>query len=423
VSGGTTADETKKAVCKAFTAVVKSSELAIDPKSFFMMLATSYAILCRDRRMDLGPLWDAMAGDHPKEQLYGVFLMFRLRAMDLGLKVLLPKAVDALSEDELRQAMQPWTGMMVADEPTPSELIPALGTADFKPFVPEETRRKVVQIVSSSIRNSPIGARFDAAKLTFQIDSAFEALFDGMTFDFAQIFAELRQSQSLDDKDVYWAVARAKIELSAMGLGVIEPPVSLNSIEKQNIVEEIRRTEKQRGTASIDLAQRTGGSGDLADKPPADEPAKRLTKEEKLKEYGLDSVNEKVRRPYRSIALGLFLVAGGVALYLTRPDRELSHEQYQVALPVKSAQLISDTFNCVVDESRWYTYSVEDRAARLAKFQAILQSEGRIPNMQCRDSKGQLVITASGPTKIVGASRFMKGDAAGTLPVANSKKE
>jgi hypothetical protein len=71
LGGGTPADA-KKAVCKAFTSVVKSSSLSLDPKSFFMMLNTNFAVLVRDRRMDLGPLWDAMAAEHPSDQHYGV---------------------------------------------------------------------------------------------------------------------------------------------------------------------------------------------------------------------------------------------------------------------------------------------------------------------------------------------------------------
>jgi hypothetical protein len=413
VSGGTTADETKKAVCKAFTSVVRGSALPIDPKNFFMMVATNYAILVRDRRIDLGPLWDAMAADHPRDALYGVFLMFRLKAMDLGLKVLLPPAVDSLSEDEMRVAMGPWTGMMIPDEPTPSLPIP-LATEDLKPYVAEETRRKVVQIVSSAIRNSPVGSKLDAAKITFRIDSAFDTLFDGNSFDFAQIFEELRRTESLDDTDVFWAVARAKMELTAINIGVIEPQVELNAIEKQNIVDEIRR---------LDL-KRTLTSTDSLEKPAEVEPAKRLTKEEKLKEYGLDSVREKVHSPLRPILLGSIIVIAGVGWFLTRPDRSLGHDHYLAVMPVKSAELVSDTFNCVVDESAWFKYTVDDRAARLLKFEAILASEGLVQNMQCRDTKGELVITASGPGKIVGATPFMKGDGSvrAPTPVAKSKE-
>jgi hypothetical protein len=407
VSGGTTADETKRAVCKAFTSVVKSGLLAVDPKAFFMMLNTNYAMLVQDRRINLGPLWDAMAGQHPAEQLHGVFLVFRLKAMDLGLKVVLPQAVDALSEAEMQQAMRPWQDVVVAEEPTPS--IP-LSTADIKPFVPDESRRQIVQIVSSAIRNSNVGAKFDAAHLTFQIDSAFESLFDGRSFDLAQIFEVLRQSAQIEDADVYTVVARAKMELTPLGFGVIEPKVGLNSIEKQNVVDEIRRADER-------AAKRTGTLDIAADKPP-EESSKRITREERLKEYGLDSVNEKLKKraPIRTIVLGVVAVAAGVTAFLMRPDRPLPHEQYQSVMPVKSAELINGTFQCIVDETKWLALEVKDRDDRLAKFEKMLASEGNVQDMQCRDTQNRLVITTSGPNRIVGAAFFMKGDAHGVIP-------
>jgi hypothetical protein len=426
VAGGTTVDDTKKAVCKAFTSVVRGSALPIDPKAFFMMVTTNYAMLVQDKRLDLSPLWDAMASAHAPEQLHGVFLMFRLKAMDLGLKVLLPGPVDRLSEDQMRAAMQPWTGVMLPDEPTPYDPLPyeplplQLNTNDIRPFIPEELRRKIVAVVSSAIRTSPIGTRFDAAKLTFEIDSAFESLFDGRAFDFAQVIDALRETEVLADQEVYRAVARAKIDLTAIGIDVVEPQLALNTQEKQNIIDEMRRSEeraaRERATGSIPPQ-----NGESA--PPAEASAtpKRTTRDEQLEKYGLSSVREEKRSfPFRIVAMVVVLLAIGVAWFLTRPNRELDHLDYDKIMPMTHAELIDGTFQCTIDDSRWFNLKPEQREERLAKFESMLLERGLVEDMQCRDKSARLVITAAGPNKITGAAFFLRGDASGTISKPDS---
>ena len=71
------AGETKKAVCRAFTKIVKTSRLeSIDPKAFFMMMNTNFAMLHREGQLDLAPLWEALAQSHPEHMLRGIFLKF-----------------------------------------------------------------------------------------------------------------------------------------------------------------------------------------------------------------------------------------------------------------------------------------------------------------------------------------------------------
>ncbi len=292
VTGEPTNEVTKKAVCKSFTAVIRGSALAIDPKAFFMMLNANFPVLYQNNQINLAPIWDALSTSHAPEQLHGVFLMFRMRALDLGLAVQLPGPVESLSDDEMRLALQPWTGLMIPDEPTPYEPLPlALSTGDLKPFVPEELRRQIIQIVSTAFRAS-LSGQVDAAQLTFQIDSSFDALFDGQTFDLAQIFDGLRQSHPLSDQAIYQVVARATADLATLDVQVEEPALELNTIEKQNITADLRRAEER---AAKNRA--SGPTPPAADKPP-EETSKRITREERLKEYGLSSVREK-RYPIR----------------------------------------------------------------------------------------------------------------------------
>jgi hypothetical protein len=406
VAGGTTAADTKKAVCKAFASVVKGSSLPIDPKSFFMTLTTNYGMLVRDRRLDLGPLWDSMVASHPPDQLNGVFLMFRQKAMDLGLKVLLPNAVDRLSADQMREALEPWTGMMLTEEPTPY----AGGVV-----VTPDLRRKIVSIVSSAIRSSPLGARFDAAKLTFQIDSAFEALFDGQRFDFAQIIAALRDSQALDDREVYKAVLRAKADLAVAGIDLAEPRVSLTPQQKQQIVDELRRADEQRAVGSSNPKVPALVPIPASTTP---NPTKQKSSDITLEKYGLTSVREqtaKRRFPIRAIAMGLVLVASGVVAFLNRPSRPLAHEKYQAIMPIVSAELIDGTFQCVIDESRWFKLKVEQREERIAKFEAMLKSESLIDDMQCRDRSKRLVIAGVQGNRMTVSPAFLRGNENGVI--------
>ncbi len=418
MAGGTTADEVKKSVCKAFTSVVKSSTLAINPKTFFMMINTNYPVLVRGDRMELGPLWDAMSSGHPVDQLYGVFLMFRIKAMDLGLKVLLPKDVDSLSDEEMRKAMQPWTGVMFADEPTLDPMVPvALSTDDVKPFVPEELRRRIIGVVSSAIRSSPLATQIDPAMLTFHIDSGFDVLFNGHTFDFAQVFEAVRRTQDLDDRQVYEAIARARNELESMQLGVVEPTLDLSPQEREAVENEIMRAEQRAARERAQGMQIVPSPAVQKEKTPED--GTKRPEKDRLKEYGLSSVREK-KRPIRAILLGSFVAVLAVVSFIFRPSRSVSTDPYDAVMPMKSAELVSGKFQCLIDGDRWFKLPVKEREERITKLEAILREQGRLDDMQCRDARNRLVLSASGNGRLLGAAFFVRGDAAGKIPKEES---
>ncbi len=102
--------------------------------------------------------------------------------------------------------------------------------------------------------------------------------------------------------------------------------------------------------------------------------------------------------------------------FLTRPNRDIDHDEYDAVIPIRTAELRDGDFQCVVDESKWLALSPEERATRLTKFEAMLRDDRLISNMQCRDTHGQLVITMLGSGRMAGAPNFMKGDIHGELP-------
>jgi hypothetical protein len=409
VAVGSTAEE-KKIVCKSLTSIVKTSPLSIDPKAFFMMLTTNYAVLCSNGRLDLGPVWDALSSGHSAEDLFGLFLKFEEKGQELGLQVGLPDPVSRLTPRERRRALAPWEGKAIPNEPSSIEPV-ALGTGDLKPIITEEMRRRIINIVASAFRASPIGDKVDSSKLVFQIGSGFDQLFDGSRFDLEPIFTALREVLKVDDRDFYNVVVRAKHELSEIGIATHEPKLSLNAIEKQNVEGEVRRADAKAAKERTSSFPPEPGK----EKEPPKE-RKHLTKDEQLRELGLDGAKKKASFPVRGILLGLALAVLGVYAFLTRPNQELDPLAYDSVMPMKRAYLFEGTFQCTIDDPRWFKLPPIERVTRLQQFEALLRKNGKTKDMQCRDSHGRLSITFAGGGNIVGSNFFMNAGVDGKLP-------
>lgn len=409
VTGGSTIEE-KKAVCKSLTGVVKASPLAIDPKAFFMMLHNNYALVHHDGRLDLSPIWEALLAGHAPDALYGLFLKFEEKGIELGFQVILPGVFDQLTSEQRSQAISPFRGMAIPDDPSGLEPLP-LATGDIKPIVPEERRRAIISAVATGVRTSALAADFDPSQLTYALDSSFEELCDGYTFDFAPLLDGLEQEGTVDHRRFYEAVLRAKTALSELEVEVAEPKVELNAIDKQNVADEIKRAD-----ARAAKERATSIEEPLPDAP-KEEPKRATSRKDKLKAYGL-SGGQKKQHPVRLVGLAALLVAGALFAFITRPNRSLDAGEYDAIIPMKKAELMEGTFQCVVDEARWLALPVAERADRLERFEVLLRDEGYISEMQCRDSKGRLAIISAGVGQLSGAPYFMKGNEEGVIEAA-----
>lgn len=407
VSGGSAIEE-KKAVCKALTSVVKASPLAIDPKAFFIMLHTNYALVRQGDRLDLTPVWEALTAAHTPEALYGLFLKLQEKGTSLNLQVSLPPVFDQLTPEQRAEALGPFKGMSIPDDPSGLEPLP-LATGDIRPIIPEERRRAIVSAVATGLRSSPLSRKYDASQLTFAIDSSFDELCDGRTFDFAPLLAGLEQEGPVDHRHFYEAILRAASALEELGITPKEPKLELNAIDKQNVADEMRRADAR-------AAQERAASLERPPEAPVETP-KRATssKADRLKELGLAADNKKKQRPIRLAVLSAILVAGALLAYFTRPNRPLDAKEYDAVIPMTKAEIQDRTFQCTVDEKRWLKLPLAERADRLKRFEAMLREQGYISEMQCRDSKGRLAIIAKGLGSLAGAPYFMKGNEQGEI--------
>ncbi|MEL6189789.1 MAG: hypothetical protein AAFU79_34635, partial [Myxococcota bacterium] len=95
-----TAVERRKTVCRALANVLQKSPLAdeFDPKAFYMLLSTNFAVLDREEGFDLGPLWTTLGGPGDLRQA-GLFLAFDERLRQLSLTTILPSEIAEMDED------------------------------------------------------------------------------------------------------------------------------------------------------------------------------------------------------------------------------------------------------------------------------------------------------------------------------------
>ncbi|MEM7678971.1 MAG: hypothetical protein AAF449_23585, partial [Myxococcota bacterium] len=247
--------EQRRVVCKALTRVVSKSHLAeeIDPKAFFMMLNTNYAVLYRDEVFDLTAVWEALVSQHSPKVLYGLFLRFSDTLEKAGIHSRLPSAVEALGLEERRHHQLLFEGN---GPPAPATEIvemtdsidgpdgsgkPApllkLGTADIRPFISTEMRRDIVQAVLTAIKAAPVGDRVESAQLAYLIDNNFDALCDGQTFDLDPVLQGLKELGNVTDADLFLATVLLKDDLAAHNLALTHQPLDVDEDEAKQIVE------------------------------------------------------------------------------------------------------------------------------------------------------------------------------------------
>ena len=432
-------DESKKAICRALTGVLRQSPLAqeIDPKSFFMMLNSNFHVLFRHGILDLDPVWQALATGRPAPPLYGLFLQFEEAGRALGVQVRQPSSVLALGAEQRaeflglsRRHLDAAVEVVVDEDedevyrtdPNAVAIPLSLGTGDLKPFIPEDLRRQVVQAVVQSLKVAPVGQMLDAAQLAFLVDSNFDDLCDGLTFDFTPIHGGLRQLDGVKDSDLFVGVARLEQALRELGLALQPIHLDVEPELAQRLLAELEQRERvASAAAAAEQASRSRGEprptpAPVTPLPVVEVPKGADARERRLRKWGLLGMSARRAKVVRSGILGVTLVTVLGVGWAFRPDRGLDVSRYASALPLKQAELRDGVYFAVVDDAKWWPLDREVRTARLAAFEALLRSEGRIANAQVRDTKGRLVITSVGGRKLVAARYFQFGHEDGTIP-------
>ncbi|MEO1337409.1 MAG: hypothetical protein AAFV29_17325, partial [Myxococcota bacterium] len=333
----------------------------IDPKTFFMMLNTNYAVLYRDEVFDLSAVWEALSGQHSAEVLYGLFLRFSDTLEQAGIQSRLPSEVDALTAEERQHHQLLFNGVSAPEQEAeivemtdsiegpdgtgkPAPLL-ELRTADIRPFISTEMRRDVVQAVLTAIKASPAGDRVESAQLAYLINDNFDSLCDGATFNLDPVLQGLKELGNITDADLYLASALLKESLPAHNLALTHQLLDVSEAEGQQIIaayEEEQKRLKRDSFRSVKHAL------DAPEQPPARQPTSNRetsqenrveTRESRLRQLGLGQGDAKARRRLRFGLVAVIVLAIGIPAYLFRPDRPLAIGMYGKSVPLLSAKL------------------------------------------------------------------------------------
>lgn len=401
----------------------------LDPKAFFMMLNANYAVLYRDGVFDLTPLWEALAQQHEEESLVRLFLRFASTLQAHGLSVALPPVIAGLSPEQQQAYLEAVGGSASSEAQTvsltdeleglssdaPNPPLVELEAADLRPHLDGEARREIVSAVIQAVKAAPVGERVDTSQLAYLVDSNFDTLCDGQTFDLDPILGGLRDLGNVYDRDLYLAPALLKEALRPYGINVSHQKLDVSDAEGRQLLEIHHRA---RAKAKRDVMIAVNRNADQPAGPPSAsvEPLPRAqAREEKLREMGLGAANPVLVRRIRLAVLATLLVLIGLPSYLLRPDRELPLSPYEGTVPLKSAELMNHTFFGVLDGAKWWPLPFDQREKRLRAFEAIIKQEGLSAGLHIVDAKKQLVITGVGAGRLRGAPFLMRGRADGTL--------
>lgn len=430
--------DTKKDVCRTLTNVVRASAMAdqIDPKSFFMMLNNNFNVLFHQGTLDLAPVWDALTQTDAPPPMYGLFVAFEQAAVDKGFKVALPAIVAGLDA----QQRQMYTALLVkpeqpadlpdvveltddeffATDPSAKAITLSLGSQDLKPFIPDEMRREIVHIVVQSLKTAPVGEKLDSGQLAYLVDSNFEDLCDGQTFDFAPILGGLRQLDGVQDSDIYVGVVQLEHALAERQLTLQPLQMDVDPELAQRLMAEAEAQARLRAEVAAEEARTktldTPPAPQNTPKPALEVPRGAEAREERLNRWGLNILSGRRMRLIRQITLVVsLLVVAGMGWFM-RPNRTLDLDGFKRSVPMKSAELKDGLFFGVVDDSSWWNLPAEVRRKRVKSLEAFMLKNGWILNSQIRDSQGRLIMIGKGGKELNVTKFFVVGTADGTVP-------
>ncbi|MEM1024125.1 MAG: hypothetical protein AAGD10_05815 [Myxococcota bacterium] len=394
-------EDLKKTTCRGLTGVLKRSPVAeaVDPKSFFMMLNSNFAVLAREEGIDLGPIFEALKANAPEEQLAGLFLQFERKGEELGIQMILPPSVAALEADQRANLLEE-AQRHAAPVSAPTETVdaPADGAQEADGLSDEQ--RKLVTLLVRAFREAPGSHRIPAGQLNYFVGANLAKMMehDGQSLKLDVLIDALRQAE-VTDPDLYVGYVFAREKLQGLGIEVAEPTLEVDPEVKEGLVEtakEALRAEPRGPSISAREASSAAKAkaGSTARTPSGPAEGDRRS----LEELGLGrkDQNPARRRAIRmGVMLGVAVLSAGLG-FLFRPTRPLSAASYAATVPLVEAALVDGAFQGVLDDTAWSRLDETTKRSRFDAFAEILSQEGRVVGAQIRDRSGRLLIAASG---------------------------
>lgn len=396
-------EDLRKTTCRGLTGVLKRSPVAndVDPKSFFMMLNSNFAVLARENGIDLGPVFEALRANAEEEDLATLFLQFEEKGQQLGIHMILPPPVAALSPERRafllqaaseRASSSPSTGPEAPAETPKTEESSAEGLS--------EKQRIVVNAVVRGFKDvDGVSSIVPPGQLNYFLGGHLEEMLSAetKTLELALLVDALRQAGA-SDADIYVGWAFTQENLTPLGIQAPEPALELDEASKAKLVEQAKELRRAQARTQSITKPRDGSQANQGRAAPAAGPPVAEDDKKTLGELGLGRAEDNPRRR-RVIRAGLLIgvaAISGTLGYVFRPDRPLSTSAYQGTVPLSEARLEGGAFQGVIDDTAWAELTPKDRKERFDAFAQLLQRQGRVPGAQVRDGSGRLLIAASG---------------------------
>jgi len=404
-------EDLRKTTCRGLTGVLKRSPVAnvVDPKSFFMMLNSNFAVLAREDGIDLGPVFEALRANAGEEELAALFLQFEQKGEELGIQMILPAPVAALDPEERASLLASARTKSPAPREDSTASLDAEGVDDSGSPSPssgeqpregteglDEKQRIVVGAIVRGFRDAPGVARVPSGQLNYFIGSRLNEMFspESKTLQLEILVDALRQAE-VADSDIYVGWAFTQANLSSLGVQVPEPNLNVDEEAKAGLVEhakELRRAQPRPQSVAKARDGSHHARGPTAGPPVAENDKKTL------EELGLGQAEQNPRRR-QVLRLGMLVgvaAVSGTLGFVFRPTRPLSTSAYEGTVPLKKARLDEGAFQGVIDDAAWARLTPEERKLRFEAFAKLLGDQGRVQGAQVRDESGRLLIAASG---------------------------
>jgi hypothetical protein len=135
-----------------------------------------------------------------------------------------------------------------------NEALVRLSAADLKPLVRDGARRRIVNMVVHTIMATTAGTKIDRSKLENLLESAFDSICNGKTFNFQPVLKALLKVPGVTEKELYLGIVNLKTLLLEISVRMDDPEMTIDQGEKDWIL-------RDADSGTGDLSARTESKG------------------------------------------------------------------------------------------------------------------------------------------------------------------